>query len=132
MLLRRCPPASRARAALWFSRLISRQVAIPILTSGATDSSIPKPHRARDAKAVLTAEERQVTGGFGSAVAEALSAAGVAKPLRILGIPDQFVEHATPKVQLGWFGLNTEGIARAATELCVPEEDHRLTALLGG
>ncbi|MBW3623214.1 MAG: 1-deoxy-D-xylulose-5-phosphate synthase [Armatimonadetes bacterium] len=87
---------------------------------------------AREAKAILTVEEHQIMGGFGSAVAEALAAAEVVKPLRILGIPDQFVEHATPKAQLAWFGLNAEGITQAATEICVPTEDYRVTALLGG
>ncbi len=88
---------------------------------------------AHEAKAVLTVEEHALAGGFGSAVLEALEAAGIQdKPVRRLGIPDRWVEHAAHKVQLGWFGLNAEGIAQAATELCVPTESHRLSALLQG
>jgi 1-deoxy-D-xylulose-5-phosphate synthase len=88
---------------------------------------------ARAARRILTVEEAQVQGGFGAAIMEALQEAGISdKPIKIMGIPDRFIEHATPKAQLGWLGLNADGISRTVMEMCVAQDDHRLTALLGG
>ena len=42
-------------------------------------------------KLTVTLEEHNVFGGFGSAVAEALSEIGSAAPLMRIGIPDLFV-----------------------------------------
>jgi 1-deoxy-D-xylulose-5-phosphate synthase len=52
----------------------------------------------------VTFEEGCLSGGFGSAVLEAMMEAGVMVPLKRLGVPDQLVEHATPdesKIELG-------------------------------
>ncbi|MBP8862104.1 MAG: 1-deoxy-D-xylulose-5-phosphate synthase, partial [Ottowia sp.] len=46
--------------------------------------------------ALVTIEEGVVMGGAGSAVAEALAAAQIAKPLLQLGLPDAFIEHGDP------------------------------------
>lgn len=43
---------------------------------------------------VVTVEENELTGGVGSAVAQALRAAGVDTPLRKFGIAQEFLEHA--------------------------------------
>jgi 1-deoxy-D-xylulose-5-phosphate synthase len=58
-------------------------------------------------------EENVVMGGAGSAVGEALAAAGLAVPLLQLGLPDQFVEHGDPQQLLADCGLDAVGIARA-------------------
>ncbi|MBP7459030.1 MAG: 1-deoxy-D-xylulose-5-phosphate synthase, partial [Ottowia sp.] len=47
-------------------------------------------------EALVTIEEGVVMGGAGSAVAEALAAAQIAKPLLQLGLPDAFIEHGDP------------------------------------
>jgi len=62
---------------------------------------------------LVTVEEGCVMGGAGSAVAEALAAAGIAKPLLVLGLPDQFVEHGDPAKLLGLCGLDAAGIEQA-------------------
>jgi 1-deoxy-D-xylulose-5-phosphate synthase len=62
---------------------------------------------------IVTVEEGCVMGGAGSAVAEALAAAGIAKPLLMLGLPDQFVEHGDPAKLLGLCGLDAAGIEQA-------------------
>ena len=62
---------------------------------------------------IVTVEEGCVMGGAGSAVAEALAAAGIAKPLLVLGLPDQFVEHGDPATLLGLCGLDAAGIEQA-------------------
>ena len=52
-------------------------------------------------------------GGAGSAVAEALAAAGVQRPLLQLGLPDAFIEHGDPAKLLSLQGLDAAGIERS-------------------
>jgi 1-deoxy-D-xylulose-5-phosphate synthase len=61
-------------------------------------------------QALVTVEEGCVMGGAGSAVGEALQAAGVVKPLLQLGLPDTFIEHGDPAQLLALHGLDTAGI----------------------
>ncbi|HXV07562.1 MAG TPA: 1-deoxy-D-xylulose-5-phosphate synthase [Burkholderiales bacterium] len=62
---------------------------------------------------LVSVEENVIEGGAGSAVAEALSAAGRAVPLLQLGLPDRFVEHGDPAVLLKACGLDRDGILAA-------------------
>jgi 1-deoxy-D-xylulose-5-phosphate synthase len=61
-------------------------------------------------EALVTLEEGAVMGGAGSAVLEALAAAGLAKPVLQLGLPDQFIEHGDPGKLLALQGLDAVGI----------------------
>jgi 1-deoxy-D-xylulose-5-phosphate synthase len=61
-------------------------------------------------EALVTLEEGCTLGGAGSAVGEALQAAGVAKPLLQLGLPDRFIEHGDPGKLLALQGLDAGGI----------------------
>ena len=65
---------------------------------------------ARHHDAIVTVEEGSLMGGAGSAVAEALAAAGVTVPLLHLGLPDQFIEHGDPGKLLSLCGLDAAGI----------------------
>ncbi len=65
---------------------------------------------------VVTVEENVVAGGAGSAVAEALVAAGLAVPVLALGLPDAFVEHGDHAQLLADCGLDAQGIARSIRE----------------
>jgi len=60
---------------------------------------------------LVTVEEGCVMGGAGAAVAEALAAEGIAKPLLILGLPDKFIDHGDPAKLLASVGLDAVGIA---------------------
>ena len=62
---------------------------------------------------LVTLEENAVAGGAGSAVAELLAAAGHPVSLLHLGLPDRFIEQATPAEQLRACGLDPEGILTA-------------------
>ena len=64
-------------------------------------------------EALVTVEEGAIMGGAGSAVAEALAAAGVVKPLLQLGLPDAFIEHGDPARLLALEGLDAVGIERS-------------------
>jgi 1-deoxy-D-xylulose-5-phosphate synthase len=60
---------------------------------------------------LVTVEEGCIMGGAGAAVAEALAAAGIAKPLQMLGLPDKFIDHGDPAKLLVSVGLDGAGIA---------------------
>ena len=64
-------------------------------------------------EALVTLEEGAVMGGAGSAVLEALQAAGVLKPVLQLGLPDVFIEHGDPAKLLALQGLDAVGIQTA-------------------
>jgi len=77
---------------------------------------------ADDIGAIVTVEEHVASGGFGAAVAEALTdgrrrlgPGGVR--LRRLALPPDPVEHGKVECLLARFGLDAEGIARAAVEV---------------
>jgi 1-deoxy-D-xylulose-5-phosphate synthase len=66
-------------------------------------------------EALVTVEEGAVMGGAGSAVAEALHAAGVQKPLLQLGLRDEFIEHGDPAKLLALQGLDAQGIEHSVS-----------------
>ncbi|WP_119967364.1 1-deoxy-D-xylulose-5-phosphate synthase [Simplicispira lacusdiani] len=63
--------------------------------------------------ALVTVEEGATMGGAGSAVMEALNAAGVVRPVLALGLPDVFIEHGDPAKLLALQGLDAAGIQRS-------------------
>ena len=70
---------------------------------------------------VLTVEENVLAGGFGSAVLEMLEQAGLAGiEVKRLGIPDEFVEHATQAEMRRKYGIDEDGILEAARKLAGP------------
>jgi 1-deoxy-D-xylulose-5-phosphate synthase len=64
-------------------------------------------------EALVTLEEGAIMGGAGSAVTEALHAAGVVKPVLQLGLSDEFIEHGDPAKLLALQGLDAAGIEAA-------------------
>lgn len=65
---------------------------------------------ARNHAALVTVEEGCTLGGAGSAVAEALQAAGLTVPLLQLGLDDKFIEHGDPGHLLKLQGLDAPGM----------------------
>jgi 1-deoxy-D-xylulose-5-phosphate synthase len=64
-----------------------------------------------EATVVVTVEEGTLEGGFGSAVLEAVNAAGIdSRNIIRLGIPDRFIEHAERGELLADLGLDVAGI----------------------
>ena len=71
---------------------------------------------------IVTIEEGSIMGGAGSAVAEALSAAGIVKPLLQLGLPDKFIDHGDATQLLAQCGLDAAGITASVNQrLNTPE-----------
>ena len=66
--------------------------------------------------ALVTVEEGAIMGGAGSAVAEALNAMGIVRPVLQLGLPDAFIEHGDPAKLLALQGLDARGMLRAVRQ----------------
>ena len=64
--------------------------------------------------------ERDFFDGFGSTVLELLAEKSITGiRLKRLGIPDEFVKHATQAEQRSRYGIDEEGIIRAVKEMLV-------------
>ncbi|MEX0661611.1 MAG: 1-deoxy-D-xylulose-5-phosphate synthase [Balneolaceae bacterium] len=72
---------------------------------------------------IITLEDGAKIGGFGSAVAEYVAERGVAVPVKIMGVPDQIVEHGTQRQLHDEVGIGPDGI--------VDEVRKRLGVLVG-
>jgi 1-deoxy-D-xylulose-5-phosphate synthase len=73
---------------------------------------------ARATSRMLTVEDGSAAGGFGSAVGELLLANGMQDVrLRVLGLPDEFVQHGPVGVLRDLCGLSVEGLTQAAQAL---------------
>jgi 1-deoxy-D-xylulose-5-phosphate synthase len=73
---------------------------------------------AKRVRYVVTVEEGCKMGGFGSAVLEALSDAGVTGvTTKVLGLPDWYIEQGPQDLLRERYGLTTEGIYRSVKEL---------------
>jgi 1-deoxy-D-xylulose-5-phosphate synthase len=80
----------------------------------------------RETGFLVTVEEAQLMGGFGSAVLEAANELGLdTSRIRRLGSPDQYVEHGERDELLADLGLNTAGIAAACRQLGAPIDSYR-------
>jgi 1-deoxy-D-xylulose-5-phosphate synthase len=66
---------------------------------------------AREHEHLVTVEEGCIMGGAGAAVAEALAANGITRPILMLGLPDTFIQHGDPAALLAAVGLDARGIA---------------------
>jgi len=62
---------------------------------------------------LVSVEEGAKMGGAGSAVAETLAGLGVTKPLLILGLPDEFIDHGDAGQLLALCGLDSAGIIKS-------------------
>ena len=64
-------------------------------------------------EALVTVEEGAIMGGAGAAVAEALAAEGIVRPLLHLGLPDRFIDQGDTAQLLASCGLDAAGIAES-------------------
>jgi transketolase len=71
----------------------------------------------RECRAIVTVEEHSVHGGLGEACAALLLQAGVHKPFRIVGIPDEETVTGAQADIFRHYGISMEGLAQVAREL---------------
>ena len=78
---------------------------------------------------ILTVEDGTVVGGFGSAILEFQAAHHYNATLQMLGIPDHYVEHGTPKELIRECGYDAPSIAAAVREMM--KDQVRVNQLMG-
>ena len=77
---------------------------------------------ARNTRRIVTVEENVLAGGFGSAVLETLSEAGLNDvSVHRIGMPDSFVEHGTADAQRHELSLDAEGIMQQVLSAFYPD-----------
>ncbi len=77
---------------------------------------------ARRTRRIVTVEENVLAGGFGSAVVEAISDAGIDDvSVHRIGMPDAFIEHGTAADQRRHLELDAEGIAQRVLRAFFPD-----------
>ena len=67
---------------------------------------------AQETGAIVTAEEHNIYGGLGSAVAEVLAWGGTGAPTEFVGIPDTFTETGKYTELLAKYGVDAAGVVR--------------------
>lgn len=71
---------------------------------------------------VITVEDGCIQGGFGSAIAEFMTAQQYTSQLQILGIPDEVIEQGEQIELQQYSGFDPEGIAKAVKNILVKEK----------
>jgi len=66
---------------------------------------------------IITVEDGTVVGGFGSAILEFMNNNNYKAEVKILGIPDQIIEHASQKQQQAQVGIDAAHIAETIREI---------------
>jgi 1-deoxy-D-xylulose-5-phosphate synthase len=95
-----------------YAEVVSARWAKPLDTDAITDL-------ARRTGRLITLEDGVVRGGFGSAVLECLHEhdLGATTRVKLIGLPDHFVEHGAIPILRGLCGMDAPGIVSAAGEL---------------
>ncbi len=66
---------------------------------------------------VITAEDHNIYGGLGSAVAEVIAEEGLKCKFHMIGVKDRFAESDSQKVLFKKYGMDAEALAKAAKKL---------------
>ncbi len=72
---------------------------------------------ARECRALVTVEEHMIHGGLGEAVAALLAQSGIARPFRIVGIPDEYTVTGSQADIFRHYGMTMEGLVDTARTL---------------
>ncbi len=67
-------------------------------------------------KKIITIEDGTIIGGFGSAVTEFMAENGYKSDIKILGVPDKFIGHATIEQLYKLCGIDSDGIVSSVLE----------------
>ena len=60
---------------------------------------------------IITVEDGVISGGFGSAVLEFAALNGYTMPIKLLGVPDRFIEHASVNQQHQSVGIDVDSLS---------------------
>ena len=67
--------------------------------------------------ALICIEENAIAGGAGAGVLEFLSAQGIQTPCQLMGIPDRYIEHASPTQQYADSGIDSSALIQQVMKL---------------
>lgn len=107
-------PAMEAAGKLQANRINARVISMHTIKPLDVEAILKAGH---DCTAVLTIEEHSVHGGLGEACAAVLLQAGIHKPFRILGLPDEDTVTGSQIEIFQHYGLDAAGIAAAISHL---------------
>jgi 1-deoxy-D-xylulose-5-phosphate synthase len=68
-------------------------------------------------KFIVTIEDGAIQGGFGSAVLEFMAENNFSATVKLLGIPDKFIEHGSPEDLYKECGIDVKGITNSVLDL---------------
>jgi transketolase len=71
----------------------------------------------RECRALVTVEEHSDHGGLGEACAATLLQAGICKPFRVVGIPDEDTVTGSQSDIFRHYGISMEGLAEIAFKM---------------
>lgn len=80
---------------------------------------------AKNFKIIVTVEEGVIKGGVGAAVLELLAKNLIVKPVRLLGVADVFIEHASQNRQKEMVGIDEASIVRQSVDLWQQRDKHQ-------
>jgi len=72
---------------------------------------------ASETRFIITAEEHNIIGGLGGAVAEVLSEEGIGVKLKRLGIPDEYSEIGYPEALYSRYNLDPDSMSAIIIDL---------------
>ncbi|MGQ7845313.1 1-deoxy-D-xylulose-5-phosphate synthase [Granulosicoccus sp. 3-233] len=76
---------------------------------------------------IITLEENAIPGGAGAGILEHLSSVGVTTPVKLIGLPDEFVEHGSREELLEYCRLDVHGL-REQISILVAADNRRQAA----
>ena len=80
------------------------------------DINLLKETVAQEGRLLVTLEDNVIAGGFGSAVDEQLSAWNLRPEMLHIGVPDEFIPHATISEQLAMLRMDAQGVSERIRE----------------
>jgi 1-deoxy-D-xylulose-5-phosphate synthase len=86
---------------------------------------------AAEHRLVVSVEDNGIVGGCGSVLLQSLNAAGVTTPVRLHGIPQEFLDHARRAAILEHIGLTPQAVARDVVEAMTALDDRGAPDRLG-
>ena len=107
--------ALRARAVLEARGVPLRHLHVSTLKPFGDPRLLEAVQRAR--RGVITMENHTIVGGLGSATAELIATHGVAAPLRMLGVRDQFLHGASKPYLMREYGLDARALIQQVERL---------------
>ncbi|MCF6356422.1 MAG: 1-deoxy-D-xylulose-5-phosphate synthase [Draconibacterium sp.] len=66
---------------------------------------------------IITVEDGTIKGGFGSAILEFMAQNNYSSTVKLLGVPDKFIEHGTIEDLYKECGIDTKGIVKSVLEI---------------